>query len=201
MSSRLESDDGAIFETSGPVMFSLMEKKMGLTFQWKAWKMRVLTINMNSTAQFRKDKNDTTILGSFLLTKVNVEQLDHRAQAEGEKEQGIVVNCQTADGYDTSFRCILNEKEVASIKDAIRMVAKEHNVDDEVRCSITEQVQKVAAKSPQSMFGNKSVMRRAIARAMDNQDKRSAKDKIIAKRGAMKYLPVIMANDLVHGSW
>lgn len=178
-----------------------MEKKMGITRQWKAWKMQVVTINMNSTVQFRKEKNDMTILGTFLLTKVCVEEMDHSAQADGEKEKGIVVHCQTPDGYETSFRCILNEREMESFKDAIRMVAKEHNVDDEIRSSITQTVKRVAAKTSTSAVDNKSVMRRAIARAMDKEDKRSARERIISKRGTMKYLPVVMANDLVHGSW
>ena len=45
MSLNLESKDGVIFETDAPVMFSPMEKKLGLTFQWKAWKSRVVSIN------------------------------------------------------------------------------------------------------------------------------------------------------------
>jgi hypothetical protein len=201
MTSELEIDDGAIFETSGPVMFSHMEKRLGITRQWKAWKMQVVTINMNSTVQFRKGKNDMTILGTFLLTKVCLEEMDHSAQAEGEKEIGIVVHCQTPDGDESSFRCILDEREIESFKDAIRMVAKEHNVDDGVRSSITKTVKRVSAKTRPSTLYKKSVMRRAIARAMDKEDKRSARERIISKRGTMKYLPVVMANDLVHGSW
>ena len=39
-------------------------------------------------------------------------------------------------------------------------------------------------------------MRCAIA-----TDKQSIQERIIAKRGTMKYLPVLFSNDLVHGSW
>lgn len=49
--------------------------------------------------------------------------------------------------------------------------------------------------------GGSSAMRRAITRAMDAHDRRSRYDRIIAKRGAMKWLPVLGSNDLIHGSW
>jgi hypothetical protein len=44
-------------------------------------------------------------------------------------------------------------------------------------------------------------MRRAVSRAMDKYDMRSKKERIISKRGTMKWLPVAGSNDLIHGSW
>lgn len=46
-----------------------------------------------------------------------------------------------------------------------------------------------------------SVMRRSIARALDKNVKRTRIEKIIARRGAFRSLPVAFTNDLVHGSW
>jgi hypothetical protein len=119
--------------------------------------------------------------------------------AGGEKENGIVVVCQDMHGYETSFRCILNDDELYAFKDAIRRVAKEHNADNIHRSSISEHVRPV---SPTKHSGSsQSVMRRAVARAMDLYDVRSIKERTVARRGAMKYLPVLFSNDLVHGSW
>ena len=101
-------------------------------------------------------------------------------------------------GYDTSFRVIFTENELEDFKDAIKSVAKVHNLDHLQRSSITEHFRPLSPTRP----GNtQSVMRRAVARAMDRFDVRSIKEKTIARRGAMKYLPVLFSNDLVHGSW
>ena len=44
-------------------------------------------------------------------------------------------------------------------------------------------------------------MRRTICKAIDRWENRSRKEQIIAKRGALRWLPVYFENDLVHGSW
>ena len=38
-------------------------------------------------------------------------------------------------------------------------------------------------------------------KALDRYDVRSRKERILAKRGALTWLPVCFKNDLVHGSW
>ena len=51
------------------------------------------------------------------------------------------------------------------------------------------------------MRQHQSVMRRSIAAAIDQHTYRTRIEKIIARRGAFKNLPVAFTNDLVHGSW
>lgn len=46
-----------------------------------------------------------------------------------------------------------------------------------------------------------SIMRRSVAMEMDKFDKRTKIERIIARRGSFKTLPVLFSNDLVHGSW
>jgi hypothetical protein len=46
-----------------------------------------------------------------------------------------------------------------------------------------------------------SVMRRTIAAAMDRFDVRSRHEQIVSKRGALRWLPTLFDNDLIHGSW
>lgn len=48
---------------------------------------------------------------------------------------------------------------------------------------------------------NQSIMRRSVATEMDKFDKRSKIERIRARRGSFKSLPVFFSNDLVHGSW
>ena len=44
-------------------------------------------------------------------------------------------------------------------------------------------------------------MRSSIARHMDVLDFKTRRERIIRKRVVYKWLPVLFANDLVHGSW
>jgi len=51
------------------------------------------------------------------------------------------------------------------------------------------------------LISTQSVMRRAIAHALDRMESKTRKDKIVNRRGAFKCLPVLFSNDLIHGSW
>jgi hypothetical protein len=201
MSSPFDVNTEIIFETQSPVMFSALERKLGLSVQWKPWKARAVSIGANSTLMYRKADGDSPISGILALNKVIITEMSSHVDEEAgaDHENGIVVACQDMQGYDTSFRCVLSDDELLAFKEAIRAVAKEHNVDNLHRNSITEHLR---PESPTKVKGsNHSVMRRAVARAMDLYDVRSIKERTIARRGAMKYLPVLFSNDLVHGSW
>lgn len=123
--------------------------------------------------------------------------VSENSESETEKEHGIAVMCKTMAGYETHFRCILREQDLDAFKDAIRRVSREHNADNLHKSNITINLQ----ASPTKLVNVQSIMRRSIAKAMDSFDVRSVKDRIVARRGAMKFLPVYFANDLVHGSW
>ena len=200
MSIQFDSNTEIIFETCDPVMFSPLERKLGLSVQWKGWKARSLSIGANGTLMYRKTDKESPISGILKLTTVSMTEMSNSASqySESEREIGVVVVCQDMHGYDTSFRVIFTENELEDFKDAIKSVAKVHNLDHLQRSSITEHFRPLSPTRP----GNtQSVMRRAVARAMDRFDVRSIKEKTIARRGAMKYLPVLFSNDLVHGSW
>ena len=191
-----------VFESSTPVMFSPLERKLGLSMQWKPWKARTVSIRADDcTLIYRKGGKSSAIAGTLKLTKVDITEMSNRAEQEvgsdTERENCIVVACQDMHGYDTSFRCIFNDEDLTSFKDAIKLVATEHNVDNLHRSSITDHIRPTKARKG----AQQSVMRRAVARAMDRYDSRSVKERIISRRGTMKYLPVLFTNDLVHGSW
>jgi hypothetical protein len=44
-------------------------------------------------------------------------------------------------------------------------------------------------------------MRSSIARHMDVLDFKTRRERVVNKRVVFKWLPVLFANDLVHGSW
>lgn len=193
-----EDSEPIIFQTAVPVLFSsLMEKKMGLALQWKAWKPRVFEIRSDSTLIYRKDRT-SPIKAKINISKVKITLLANNHEHHNplvQKEHGIVVACTSMEGFETYFRCILNDEDLAKFYEAIRQVSKEHNLDNITRNSLTNHV------NTKHKVANQSVMRRTIAQAMDSYDSRSKKDRIIARRGAFKWMPVLFANDLVHGSW
>lgn len=203
MSVQFDTNTEILFETKDPVMFSPLERKLGLSMQWKPWKPRSISIGANALLIYRKADKHSPISGTVKLNKVFITEMSNHAEMDsvegGQREIGLVVACQDMHGYDTSFRCILNDDEFIAFKDAIRLVAKEHNADNLHRNSITDHIRPVSPK--RSGHSQQSVMRRAVARAMDLYDVRSVKERTIARRGAMKYLPVLFVNDLVHGSW
>lgn len=193
-----EDSEHVIFATASPVLFSpLMEKKLGLALQWKAWKPRVFEVRADSTLVYRKDRN-SPIKAKFDISRVKITQLANNNASNNslvQKENGIVVACRTMDGFETYFRCILNDADLSKFFDSVRTSAKEHNLDNIHRSSLTSHV------NPDTQINNQSVMRRTLAKAMDSFDSRSKKDRVIGRRGAFKYLPVCFTNDLVHGSW
>ena len=203
MKHQFDANTELIFETATPVMFSPQERKLGLSVQWKPWKPRSISIGINGVLMVRKGDNDSPIVGTLRLNKVDITEMsgpDTYDDPESVKENGIIVNCQDMQGYDTSFRCVFSNHEFDSFKTAVRQVAKEHNVDNLRHSDIAHHIN---PGSPKNLRGpsTQSVMRRAVARAMDLYDVRSRHDQTVARRGAMKYLPVLFSNDLVHGSW
>eukprot|EP00981_Chlorochromonas_danica_P008648 scaffold2263_cov187-Ochromonas_danica.AAC.14 len=136
----------------------------------------------------------------FLLDTIEVSLITHeQSDSSNEKvEFGLVVKCQTLDRVESYFRCILPEEELKPFLDALKSVAKQHNIDNIPRneLSLYKEQQRVFI-----MRSRQSVMRRAVTMAMDRYDERSKHDRIVGKRGAFIYLPVFLSNDLIHGSW
>ena len=50
-------------------------------------------------------------------------------------------------------------------------------------------------------LAHRSAMRHAVAKAMDMYDVRTVSERVVARRGAFRWLPVLFSSDLVHGAW
>jgi hypothetical protein len=116
-------------------------------------------------------------------------------------EFGMSVTCMR-DGIPTSFRCILGQTEWNAFHEAVVATVPNVTIDNSLLNLST-------ATSPQGNNNTnntntnitQSTMRSAITSAMDRYDKSTNKVNIKNRRGAMKWLPVHRANDLVLGSW
>lgn len=191
------------------MMFSaLRDRKWRFSLVWKAWIVRCVRISSDGTLSYYRPsdaKMDPTNEKcprhkKFLLDTIEVSLITHeQSDSSNEKvEFGLVVKCQTLDRVESYFRCILPEEELKPFLDALKSVAKQHNIDNIPRneLSLYKEQQRVFI-----MRSRQSVMRRAVTMAMDRYDERSKHDRIVGKRGAFIYLPVFLSNDLIHGSW
>ncbi|RYY86917.1 hypothetical protein EON63_04950 [archaeon] len=210
----MENSPNLVYSSQVPVLCSaLSEKKLGLTLEWDPWKQRVIDIYSNGILSVWKVENTgrKTMKYEFNLHKVlltylrNNTYISHPDTFPQQTEAGLHINLKTKQGHDTQFRLILQESEISLLYDALRIVSVEHNLDNLRQGSITEQVKVLTSEKHGSRHhssdNNMSIMRRSIARAMDTYTTHSKKHRILAKRGTMRWLPVYMTNDLVHGAW
>ena len=180
-----------VWESQGDVLFTELETKaFGKT--WRAWRPRNLQLRNDATLIWFKgvDLRGKADLSEVVITKVGLDM----TKALTEREVGIHVMSR-----DAVFRCVLPENDLERFLTALKPVASSHNIEslrhDNFRAISTE------LSSSLAVTGGTSVMRRAVARAMEKFEKRSRRLQIRSRRGSLRWLPVSFANDLVHGSW
>jgi hypothetical protein len=196
-----------IFRSDPPILCSVLtEKRMRFAMKWKQWKPREVTINQRGFLTYMSDKkvggeldirftSVSYIPDEILLTTLPTENLN--------KFTGLTLKCKTAEGYDTYFRCILDIEQFESMKDAIQVASKEHNLSNlgPIPKFTEEQIEHHGEAAKTAKAQPASVMRRTVAMAMSQYDVRSRHDQIVSKRGALRWLPAYFDNDLIHGSW
>lgn len=200
----LPQEDNLVFISDPPILSSvLIEKRIRFALKWKQWKPRIVTVDKNGILEYRKPMH--TVTAELNLKKAYVSYLPNDVLLATltpdkiNKYTGITLKCSTLDGFDTYFRCILENQQFHQLKAAIKLTSQDHNIASLgpiYRFSDEE----IAKKGKQKTVA-RSVMRRTIAQAMNNYDIKSRRDQIIARRGALKFLPVCFDNDLIHGSW
>lgn len=205
--SKSKAHENIIFKSDPPILSSvLIEKRLRFALKWKQWKPRTVTINQRGILTYTTETNvggeldirftsASYIPDEILLATLQTESLN--------KFTGLTLKCKTKDGYDTYFRCILDIDQFEALKAAIRIAAKDHNLNNlgPIPKFSEEAIEQHAEASKNAKKLPASVMRRTIATAMNNYDVRSRKDQIVSKRGALRWLPAYFDNDLIHGSW
>ena len=214
-SSYSKEEEAIVFETTTNVLFSNIERKLGLTLQWRGWKSRHIVIRRNGLLMYSKSKATSSISGFYNLHKVHVTEMennstegDKTSQEKSNNENGIICKCCTVQGSETYFRCIMGDADLSAFKSALRTVSLEHNLDSLQRSDLTVHIRKSTSSEvlrkvlhDAGLLSSQSAMRRSIAKAMDCYDQRSTADRTVQRRGAFRCMPVFFANDLVHGSW
>lgn len=199
--------DTIIFSSDPPVLSTVLtEKRMQFALKWKQWKPRMVTINQRGILVYKADNNVggeldikfpslSYIPEEILLATLSTENLN--------KFIGLTIKCKTVEGYDTYFRCIMDIDQFESMKNAIRIASKEHNINTlgPIPKISEEKIEHHAETSKGQATQSTSVMRRTIAQAMSKYDVRSRHDQIVSRRGALRWLPTMFDNDLIHGSW
>lgn len=209
-------DSVPILYSSPPVFYSkLSEKKLGLKLEWKDWRLRKLELRSDGSllvrilpSQLKKKQN--SIRDKFILKDIIVSELDSSKNIEAvhqnpllKKEIGIVIKCHTPSNVPTEFRLILDEETKNQLYESIKIVSTSHNLNCIRMNSISQHYKETNISSSPTNFSflNQSSMRKAFTTAMDNYTSYNTHNKIIRKRGVLKFLPIYFNNDLVHGSW
>lgn len=66
----IHDEESTIFETKSLILFSNIEKKLGLTLSWKGWKSRSIIIKSNGILTYSKSITGPSISGFYDLSKV-----------------------------------------------------------------------------------------------------------------------------------
>jgi len=197
-----------VYVTPTPVYFSaLVEQPLGLTLQWKSWKLRFLELRNDATILIRRTSSQRSastlspIIAKYNLSEVTITHIGNSSKITHneliQSETGVLLEVKALDGHSTQIRIILCDSIRNSFYEALRKVSKVHNLDNIRENTITNDIM---ASFHGNFADNQSIMRSAIAFGMDQFDNRSKVERIIARRGVMSYLPVFFSNDLVHGS-
>ena len=199
--------DEVVFRSDPNILSTvLMQKNLTFDMRWKQWKPRLVVVTKGGILQYGNGK-DTTVSGTLQLKNSVISYIPdevllrvlHTNQLN--KFIGLTIKCQTTDGFDTYFRMVAEVNQIEKFKAAIKLVATVQNLSTlgPVPVFSAEIVAEHAAKGRSFWF--KSVMRRTIAHAMKAHDMKTRRENIQSKRDALKWLPVLFANDLIHGSW
>jgi hypothetical protein len=193
--------DIVVYQNDRLYFSALRERNLRFTIVWKPWAARTVVLYSNGILTYNKPKRGGEIPKHKMFNVQNIEVTlmgDEESGDNANTDYGLIVKCHTVDNIETYFRCIVSDSELDSFLNGLKSVALTHNIDTLQRNQLT-----VKKKSKRYLFmrNKQSVMRRAVTKAMDKFDMRSKRDRIVSKRGTMKWLPVVGANDLIHGSW
>lgn len=213
-----EDSVNIIYESPAAVLLTSL-KNTGVGLEWKPWKPRFIEVREDGTLLWRSKSKEPPIKGKISLSKVcNVSVVSLEAALPSTisgslnpliaKEVGLNITGQSiADGKEATIRSIFLENELEHLFAAIRRVAVNHNLDTMTRHMPTHQANVMnpltskVGLSPSLFVRNQSVFRKLLAKTWDKYDTITNKEQILARRGSMKWLPVLFQNDLVHGSW
>lgn len=176
---------------------ALRERTLGQS--WKDWSPRTVTITSDGILVWEKASRTKALEQHTLrLRNVELKLMTDTNLTEEVVNHGVTMKCQTLDNQDTFIRFIFNQLELDRFLAAVKQVSEDHNIERMAATVIDVEANKGFSLKLRPM---RSIMRRAITSAFDRQSRADHESTIKAKRGVMRWLPVIGANDLIHGSW
>jgi len=188
-----------IYQNDHLFFSAIRERNIRMAVVWKPWEARLVRLTSEGILSYTKPKRKGDIPRHKMFSCKDIEvQLMADDERDDVTDYGVIVRCHTLDHIESYFRCILDERELDRLLNALKQVAEHHNIDSLVRSQLTVEKKK---KRFYLLRSKQSVMRRAVTSAMDKFDLRTKKERIISKRGAFTWLPVAGSNDLIHGSW
>ena len=183
-----------VFERDNVTTSALVDGSFGK--KWKSWKPRYVALREDGSFIIRKRKKRQ------IKILFDVEGVEIVRMAAGHHDHlGVIITCKLL-GLKTKLRCIFSSNDLEQFFVAIKHVVADYRIDDSEINVRQRAISSLSGSMNDSIATHShSAMRSAITSAMDSFDDDTRKRHMVNRRGAMKWLPPLFANDLVHGSW
>jgi hypothetical protein len=214
-----------VFSTEAPVLCSFLVDG-AFAKVWKKWKRYLIQFREDATVAIRKTPQARIKhlyrFEGVVISELVINDSDAKSGAAGaddkanstpgkrrksktqkQKEKGLLLCCKDGN-FDARFRCILSEEEAEAFFSTIKAFVNDYHVHKKGKA---DDVADDSDDAPQRNSGagraliSNSAMRSSVTTAMDFHDDLTRRRHIVDRRGALKFLPPLFANDLVHGSW
>lgn len=186
-----------IYKSENILVSALRERTLAQV--WKDWSPRNIEITSDGILTWEKPSRSKALDQHKLrLKSVELKLMTDTNLTEEVVNHGVTMKCQTLEGVDTFIRFIFNQLELDRFLAAVKQVSEDHNVERMSTVVLDVEANKGFSLKLRPM---RSIMRRAVTQAFDRQSRVDHESNIKSKRGALKWLPVLGANDLIHGSW
>jgi hypothetical protein len=199
------SESSTIMYENPSLLFSVLHARdLGMTMKWKPWDNRIVKVYKEEekkgrvTYAYPSKPNEIPPHHQFVLNDKTTLDLVSNSETD---DSVLTVKCLRGDNIESQFRCIGEKHEINKLMSAINSILQRRQKHSNTRVTTLTVPKQNSTRLLGSFSGKTSATRRAITIALDEQDKRSKKQRIVAKRGAYQWLPVVGANDLTHGSW
>lgn len=196
-----------VFSTKNAVLCSFLVDGT-LAKKWKRWKKYFIELREDGTVAIRKTQKpqsrikrlfrlEGSVISALNVNKPHKNKGQRNTKKKCKSETGLLFSCKDSE-FEVRFRCVLSESEA----ETLLSIVKAQICDCQIRPVGTSHILGSTATLTTNNITPHSAMRNAVATdIMDSLDEETRKRRIISRRGALRWLPVLFSNDLVHGSW
>ena len=212
-----------VYNSTTPVLFSDVVGGLfrEVNRKWKPFDLIIKKDGLLYVSRVKKNglsDSRSFSMSTIILTLIEDNEKNNTGQIAlklvCENVQGDTVGRRDSSSFSNCRFIFDSKQDLQDFCSGLSAVSQSHNVDDFLKTVIAaplSELRSTANDEDSSSFNRMSIMRQALVRnkretklltrGVDKLETHHLNDEIAARRGAFKQLPVLFANDLVHGSW